>query len=280
MNEIQYIKDSFPEYLSKKDFISSSDIKSFLKSPKYYYWNKYLNNVKEDQRHFAIGSALHEMILEPHLFKSNYIVIPKIDKRTKEGKSLYNEFLIESQGKRLIEENEMSMILEMAENATKNETFMSFLENSHREVSCYKVDETTGLNLRIRPDILPQNKSAIVDIKSCIDSSPKEFKRNVYSYGYSISAAYYCDVLNREHYVFAAIEKQAPYDIALYSLNDEMREFGKQQYRMALDLLTWSYDNNYWCSHNEFVILKECYELGNLNEFLEINKQSQKITIL
>lgn len=278
--EIEYVKDSFPEYLSKKNSISASDIKNFLKSPKHYYWNKYINKVKEEERYFAIGSALHEMILEPHLFNSNYIVIPKIDKRTKEGKNTYNEFLKESKGKRLIQEDEMTMILEMAQNATKNKTFMSFLENSHRELSCYKIDEKTGLKLKIRPDILPQDKNIIVDIKSCIDSSPKEFKKNVYSYGYSLSAAYYCDILNREHYVFAAIEKQAPFDISLYVLNDEMIDYGKQQYKMALSLIKWSYDNKYWCDYNEFEILKECYELGNLDNFFEINNQSQKITIL
>jgi hypothetical protein len=125
-----------------------------------------------------------------------------------------------------------------------------------------------------------QSKSTIVDIKSCLDSSPKQFKGNVYSYGYSLSAAFYSDFLNRENYIFAAIEKQEPYQTALYSLNDEMMEYGRTQYRLGLDLLKWSYDNNYWCDHNEFEILKECHELGNLEQFFEISNNSVKITIL
>lgn len=279
-NKINYVKDTFSQYLGKKDHISASDIKNFLKSPKYYYYNKYQKIEQSNERHFAIGSALHEMIMEAHLFKSNYIVIPKIDKRTKDGKVAYESFLVEANGKTIIMEDEMTMIVDMAENATKNKIFMSFLENSHREVSAYTIDEKTGLKLRMRPDILPMHKSTIVDIKSCLDSSPKKFKGDVYSYGYSLSAAFYCDNLKRENYIFAAIEKQQPYQTSLFSLNDEMMEYGRQQYLMGLDLLKWSYDNNYWCDYNEFEILKESYEIGNLDQFLDINESSVRITIL
>jgi exodeoxyribonuclease VIII len=280
VNQVQYIKDTFAEYLGKKDHISASDIKNFLKSPKYYYWNKYLKTEKDEGRHFAIGSAIHELILEPQLFLSNYIVMPKVDRRTKDGKLQYEQFMIEAQGKTMLDTEEMIMITEMVKNATDNKTFMALLENSHRELSAYLVDEKTGLKLKVRPDILPQTKSTIIDIKSCLDSSPKKFKGDVYSYGYSLSAAYYCDLLKRENYVFAAIEKSQPYQTSLYALSDEMMEYGRQQYRLGLDLLKWSYDNNFWCDHNEFEILKECRELENLEQFFEINESSTKITIL
>jgi hypothetical protein len=280
VKQINYVKDTFGEYLGKKDHISASDIKNFLKSPKYYFWNKYHKTEKDDGRHFAIGSALHELIMEPQLFNSNYIVIPKLDKRTKEGKLAYEKFILQAEGKTIINEEEMVIITDMAVGAVNNKIFMSFLENSHRELSAYMLDESTGLKLKMRPDILCNTKSTIVDIKSCLDSSPKQFKGNVYSYGYSLSAAFYCDNLNRENYIFAAIEKAQPYQTSLYALNDEMMEYGRAQYRIGLDLLKWSYDNNYWCDYNEFEILKECRELGNLNEFLSINESSVRITIL
>ena len=157
---------------------------------------------------------------------------------------------------------------------------MELLNDSYYEVSCYTIDATTGLSIRLRPDILPKSKSTIVDIKSCIESSPKRFKSDVYSYGYSISAAFYLDFLKRENYVFAAIEKQAPFQSSLYVLNDDMVEYGRQQYRMALDLIKWSIDNNYWCDYVEFEILKESYVLGSLDTALETIQQSELIKIL
>lgn len=278
--EIEYVKDTFPEYLSKTDHIAASDLKNFLHSPKKYYYERFEKKTKSEERFFSIGSALHELILEPELFTTNFIVAPKFDRRTKEGKEQYNAFSEQAQGKTIIIEDEMEMIVKMAENAIKNETLTELIKDSYRELSCYTADEKTGLKLRMRPDSIANNKSTITDIKSCQDSSPRKFKGDVYSYSYSLSAAYYMDFLNRENYVFAAIEKQPPYQVSLYALSDEIIEYGRQQYRMGLDLLKWSMDNNYWCDYNEFEILKESYHLGTLETFLETLKNSDTITIL
>jgi exodeoxyribonuclease VIII len=280
--EIEYVKDSFSEYLSAKHRISASDIKNFLVSPKYYFYKSFQEERKDDlsQRHFLIGTALHELILEPQFFKDNYIVSPKYDMRTTAGKTSNAEFLLNAQGKTLLNIEEYEMIVKMGESASLNNTFCDLIVDSHRELSCYTTDEKTDLLLRMRPDSFANNKSTITDIKSCQVSSYKSFKGDIYKFGYSISAAFYMDFLKRENYVFCAIEKQAPYQTALYILDDEMVEYGRGQYRMALDLLKWSKDNDYWCSYNEFEILKECYELGNLDEFMDIKDKSEKITII
>lgn len=278
--KIYYVKDTFPEYLSKKDFIAASDIKTFMKSPKLYYYEKYIKQEKEEQRHLSIGSAIHEKVMEPQYFDLHFIVYPKVDKRTTAGKMLYEQFVKQSEGKTIIYDDEIEMINSVAETARKNKTFMSFLEDSYTEISCYTVDEKTGLRLRMRPDILCKSKSTIVDIKSCLESSPKEFKHNVYSYSYNLSAAYYSDFINRENYVFAAMEKKQPYQTSLFVCNDEMLEYGRQKYRMGLDLIKWSYDNNFWCDYNQFELLKECYVLGDLSDFFNALEKSEMIGIL
>ena len=280
MEKIEYVKDTFEEYLGKKTHISASDIKSFLVSPAYYFYKKFLDESKEEQRHFTIGSALHELILEPEFFKSNYIVTPKFDMRTNEGKRLSADFKEQSQGKVCLNGDEYEMIVNMGSNAATNKTLVELLKDSYRELSCYTVDEKTGLHLRMRPDCFANNKSTIVDIKTCQMSGYKYFKNDIYKFGYSISSAFYCDFLKRENYVFCAIEKTPPYQTALYVLSDEMMEYGRGQYRMALDLMRWCIDNFYYPTYNEFEILKECYELGNLDKFFEIAEASEKITII
>jgi hypothetical protein len=279
-NKVEYVKDTFDEYLSKSDYVSASDLKTFLKSPRSYFYDKNRTDPKPDKRHFAVGSALHEYIMEKDQFDKNFLVSPKFDRRTKEGKEKYEEFQLKAQGKTIIDEQEMTMIEQMSINAKMNRTFMELLEGSHYEISCYTVDEKTGLKVRLRPDILPTTRSTIVDIKSCLDSSPKGFKGDVYSYGYSLSSAYYLDFLGRENYVFAAIEKNAPFQASMYVLNDEMTDYGRFQYRMGLDLLKWSLDNNYYCDYVEFEILKESYLLGDLSNVIETIENSELINIL
>ena len=278
--QTEYIKDTFDEYLSKKDRIAASDIKNFLKSPRYYYYNKFLKPKTDRERFFAIGSAIHEMILEPEMFYTNFAVCPKLDKRTKVGKEYYEKFEQDNKGKTVIEADEMTIVNAVAESARKNKTLTDLISNSYYELSCYTEDEKTGLQIKMRPDSMCKTKSTIVDIKSCLDSSSKEFKKSVYKYGYSISAAFYSDFLKRENYVFAAVEKEAPYQVSLYALNDEMMQYGREQYRMGLDLLKWSIDNSYWADYNEFEILKECYQLGNLDNFFDLKENSELITIL
>lgn len=280
--QIEYVKDSFAEYLSKKDHISASDIKNFLVSPKFYYWKTFeeTKDASDKERHFIIGSALHELILEPDAFRENYIVSPKFDMRTTNGKTGYAEFQKQSEGKTIINIDEFELIVRMSENAIRNETFKELIVDSYRELSCYTQDPVTGLKLRMRPDSFAKNKNTITDIKSCQQSNYKSFKSDVYKYGYSISTAFYMDFLQRENYVFCAIEKQAPYQTALYMLDDEMIEYGRNQYKLALGLIKWSQDNNYWCEYNEFELLKECYELGNLDKFWDTKDKSEKITII
>jgi len=279
---ISYEKDTFFEYLGKKDHVSASDIKNFMKSPRYYFYKKYEDKKTRDEevRHFIVGSALHESILEPEQFFENYVVSPKFDRRTKDGKQSYENWKMEHEGKRILFEDEMEIIVQMGKNALKNKNLTELIRDSHRELSIYTTDEKTGIKIKMRPDVFSKNKSTITDIKTCLDSSPRGFRNDVYSYGYSISDAFYKDFSNRENYVFCAIEKTPPNQVSLYQLTDEMTDYGRNQYRTALDLMKWSYENNYWCDYNEFEMLKECYELENLNEFFNLLNEAITIQIL
>jgi hypothetical protein len=106
------------------------------------------------------------------------------------------------------------------------------------------------------------------------------FKKDVYNYGYSISAAFYSDFLNRETYLFAACEKQAPYQISIYALSDESMQYGREQYRAGLDMLKWCKDNNFYPDYSQFEIMKDSYALGNLDNFKDTLSKSELITIL
>lgn len=281
--KITYIKNTHNEYLADRSFISASDIKTFLKSPKNYYFEKYLKKHKrqdDSKSHLSLGSAIHEMILEPHQFRLNFIIAPKFNKRTKAGKEEYNAFMLENANKIIISDKDMAIVQAIAEESIKNQTLVDIVQDSYRELSCYTVDEKTGLKIKVRPDVLSKKRSAILDVKSCIDASYKKFRSSVFKFGYYISAPFYMDFLNRENYIFAAVEKNPPYQIALYSLDDEIIEKGRKEIRIALDLLKWCYDNNYWPDYIEFSILKEHYELGTLENFFDTVKRSEKIMII
>ena len=282
---IEYVKDSFEIYLAKSDHISSSDIKNFLYSPKYYFYEKFEKKRDDDEvakRHFIVGSALHELVLEPHEFKKHYTLSPVFDKKTAKGKADYELFQFKLNALKMqgLYPDEWTMITVMATNATKNKTLTELIKDGHREVSCYTVDEPTGLLIRVRPDTLCTNVNTIVDLKTCLSSSKRRFTKDVYEYEYMISAAFYMDFLNRENYVFVSMEKDEPYQVSLYQLDDDLIDVGRQRYRMALDLLKWSRDNNYWCDYIEFEMLKEHYITESLPNFFDYLENTPKINII
>lgn len=282
----RYVQDTFDEYLSNTAY-SSSDLKSVIACPALFRWNQDQkksgnHDDAEEKEHYTIGSALHEAVLEPHLFKQHYMVIPKVDRRTSDGKKAYAEFQWEAKmgGKMLLNEEQMVLITNMAESARKNPSFITLMQDSYRELSIYAEDESTGLKVRIRPDVFPQKKSTIVDLKTCVSASPKKFKNDAYNHKYGQSAAFYMDVSGRENYIFAAFEKSPPYSLALYQLNDEMVDYGRADYRMALDAIKWCEDNNHWPNYVQWEIWKECYALNDLENYIETIEKSTQIHLL
>ena len=282
----RYVQDTFDEYLGN-EALSSSDLKDVLKCPALFLFNQQKKKESQaekndEKRHYAIGSALHEAILEPHLFKNHYMVVPKIDRRTNAGKQEYANFLWQAKMNNsvIINEEEMVLITNMAKSAQENTTFISIIQNSYREVSIYAEDEETGLAVRIRPDIMPKTMSTICDLKTCVSAQPKKFKNDAYNYSYGQSAAFYCDVTGREHYIFAAFEKTPPYSMALYQLNDDMIDFGRANYRMALDAVKWCQEKDHWPNYVQFEVWKECYALQDLDNYFETLEKSNLIHLL
>lgn len=277
-NKIKYTQDDFNEYLAKKEFISSSDIKNFLVSPKYYYFKKYQEKKdKEQKKHFALGTAIHSYVLTKELFHSDYVVSEKHDLRTKTGKEKLAEFTKQHEGKSIITEEEMKTIVAISDSCKQNKTLVSILEDSTPELSIYTVDKQTGLKIRMRPDIYCNSKPTICDLKSCVTSDIRNFKYNVFKYGYHITNAFYSHFSHKPCYVFAALEKEEPNQVSLYTLSPKIINEGSELFRMGLDLLAWSYKHNYWCDYSEFALLKTLYLGDNLDLFFDAKERDSFI---
>ena len=77
-------KDSNEQY-HQHDSISASGLKTIYKKSVYHF----LNQRYKETPAMALGTAVHQAILEPNDFYDVYHVIDKIDKRTKAGKEEY-----------------------------------------------------------------------------------------------------------------------------------------------------------------------------------------------
>lgn len=93
------------------------------------------------------------------------------------------------------------------------------------ESSAYWDDPETGIRCRIRPDLTVSQLAMIVDLKSTVSASRRDFGRQAADLDYLIQQVHYCagwsiaadtrlDSLNP--FVFIAVEKTPPYEAATY----------------------------------------------------------------
>lgn len=275
----KFIKDTFSVYLGNREAISASDIKTFLKCPRLYKYklDNYGKESEEEKKHLMLGTAIHHAILEPESFYDLFASVPKVDKRTTQGKADWARFEFENAGKTLLDASDMEIIEGIKKSASGKEDLQKLLLNSEPEVSIYTSDDTTGLKIKLRPDALSLDKPTITDLKSTLDSSIYSFSRDVFKWGYDVSAAFYTDFSGKQNYIFAALDKTPPHCIGLFQLHQTIIEDGRDKYRMALDLIKWSRDNDYWCDYSEFDLLKALYKENCLHQFFDALKKTSRI---
>jgi len=192
------------------------------------------------------------------VFKDSEIIAKILESRpditsptmTKDYKSYKNDFecsLGENQVS--ISEADMERIQQMYSSAMFNDGLKAVYDMYEPRVfwdeySFFTEEEDVhGLKYRVRPDrLIVQNAQpmAIIDWKSCRDASEKAFKSDFWKYRYDLQAAFYCSVLDIPVYnfYFVAIEKEFPYNTAVYSLDsitstNAMQELNEILYRIG-----------------------------------------------
>lgn len=203
-----------------------------------------LHAMKEERKESAaldLGSALHCAVLEPEKFASEFLVSPKFDRRTKEGKAAAAEFEAKAQGKTVIDAEQMEAVEAMKTSILSHEIAKGMLTGGEAEYSYYAKDPTTGLLLKTRPDY--KNAGALIDLKTCQDASREGFIKACINFGYALQAAFYLDVYNLAtgenltEFFFVAVESSAPHAVACYKMGETEINLGREQYKKALKAL-------------------------------------------
>lgn len=217
----------------KKEGISASDIKKMMKSMAHYKYYKDHPD-ENDSEALQFGRAYHKLMLEPDDFDNEFIVSPKFDRRTKEGKAAYEEFLKNAEGKEVINEDTYQKLLEM-QVALYNTPYVKLLIKGEHEKSFFWTDEKTGIPCKCRPDSFGQIKGqyVCVDLKTTNDAETDHFMKDALKFGYDIQADHYCEGLESVYkkpfkFIFIAQEKTAPYLVNVLEADEYFMASGKE----------------------------------------------------
>jgi exodeoxyribonuclease VIII len=122
------------------------------------------------------------------------------------------------------------------------------LADGDPEISIFATIEANGKSYeaKARLDYLTHS-GIIIDIKTASDASPDGFTKACANYDYALQAAFYIDVCRAEglhisQFVFLAIETKPPYMVGIYELDSTWIDFGRSEYRRALEIYDRSED--------------------------------------
>ena len=213
--------------------ISASHLHAVAASP-YHYWSRYINPDRPPSVQTAamkLGSLTHCAVLEPDELANRYgICLPR---NTKAGKEMAAE--MEAAGIEAVTSTDMEQALAMAGSVRSHQAAAALLRDGKAEQSFWWDDTQTGLRCKCRPDWY--NGTAIVDLKTTTDASPKGFAKSVAQWRYHIQQNHYLAGTFAERFVFIAVEKTYPYAVGVYELDETAALHGEAERRNNLQTI-------------------------------------------
>lgn len=210
--------ESNSEYHSYKEAISKSRLAKISKCPAYFKWCE--DNPQEPTPDLIMGSAFHKIVLEPNDFNKEFAILPKLDRRSKQGRDDYDDFVKNSCDKKIITQDQYDDICGMRDSILSNK-YSKILLSGNIENSMYAIDELTQEPIKARPDCWKKVKDRVVitDLKSCRSANTNDIIRDVAKYYYDLQAYMYTDITSKVlnipkeniDFVFIFVEKTAPY---------------------------------------------------------------------
>ena len=221
--------------------ISKSALWEIRKSPLHFKWK--MEHPQEDTPALIFGRAVHKWVLEEDDFYNEFIILPSnIDRRTKDGKEMYNCFMLKSAGKTILTESDFEIIRDMKAEIMKNEMAVNLLAGK-KETSLFGTDELTGEKIKARPDILTEigDTLIIVDYKSCESAETDAFTKSALSYGYHLQDAMYSEVVKQNYkkepiFMFVAQEKKPPYAVNIFKTDEYFHQYGVDTFRELIGI--------------------------------------------
>lgn len=125
------------------------------------------------------------------------------------------------------------------------------------EVSYYGIDEDTGLEVRVRPDLEISTTDSRIgfDLKSVSlgrfkqDAIEAMIRREILNRDYHVSAAMYCDIAELDQFFWIFVNKDENYNwVAVVEASPDLLELGRLEYKKTLRDIRQAMDTDVWPS--------------------------------
>ena len=223
--------------------VRRSDLWRMEDSPEKFRF--FLDHPVEQTPALAFGSACHKYVLEYDDFYNEYAVALPVDRRTKEGKGLWETFCSMNEGKTIVSVDDFETIVGMREALMKCPLAKKLLAGKGQaEVPLFWTDKQTGEKCKAKLDRLVtyRRRKYIVDYKTSAAADTFHFNSSIWKFGYHFQAAMYAEGLKTATkarklpgFLFVAQEKKPPYSVNVIEVSEEVMNAGLAKYHQLLE---------------------------------------------
>lgn len=228
--------------------INFSKLRRFVHTAAHARW--YMDNPPEETKALRFGHLMHAVLLEPQKLDEQFMVMPKVDKRTKKGKAMWADAQIQAKGRTIVTDEEMLICENIRHNVSQHPTARELLfgQGGANELSVVWRDEPTNMLCKARYDrvgTLGTGQAVLGDAKSSAKvATLRNWQRSCWDYGYHEQAAMYlagAEALfplgENEHrqFLWVVIEKDPPNLIRVFEADYDALEVGMQEFRKHLE---------------------------------------------
>ena len=229
----------------------SNSMLSCLKQSPAKFKQRYIDGVpSEPSKEMVFGSLLHTMVLEPETVADRYAIAPAVDRRTKEGKSIYNDFLLTLNHKTVVDADTFEAA-RLCSDALDSHSEFTYAPGSLVETAIEF--DWFGTDCKAKPDLIDLENEIIWDVKTSQSASPESFAKSVVDYGYHRQSVFYREAVLQQfgvlcRFVFAVVAKTDPIECALYELDSVASDVGTVEVQQLVDEYEERKRKNDWVS--------------------------------
>lgn len=242
-----YLDVPFDQYL-KIPALSNSKLCAFERSPGQAVWQQDAPEDDEAESAADLGTLVHTLALEPDSVTNRYLVMPRLNLTTKEGRAKAAEFEAQAVAAGLIPIDFATMrkarLMVASLMAYPDIRIWLTAENGYSEATILWRDSETGLLCKARCDrlIFVAGGAVILDLKTIADAE-KLNRWKIIDYGYDRQRAHYAEaaetILNgRVWFYFAFVGSSLAlkrHPVRYIQLDQDLVEsaYAKQRARLA-----------------------------------------------
>lgn len=196
------------------------------------------------------GTLIHTAVLEPEHFE-NRVVVCSTRRGTKAWKEAEETAVEKGAVVAKPDMVETALAVRDAVHAKPEINRIITAPGAMIEHSAFAVEPNTDVLCKVRPDLV---SAVMIDVKSTRDASWAGFSKSIGQYRYHFQAAMYLDIWRHaatkevcpDVFMFLALEKEPPYESALYELDTPSYIEGEIQYRSALEQYALCLEQDAW----------------------------------